>query len=165
MLRGRVSVPPPALGSPVVTVCVCVPVAAIRDELVVAVPEVVWNVAVAPAPLAIVALWLCAPSAEVVPVCVWFSIAAVWALPIARLASMPRLSSHERTNSPRRSGRLKVVDPSPVPNRVPIAEKREAYVVRETACPFAFSHPEGAEVMAKCITAPAGSSAPIAVCQ
>ena len=79
------------------------------------------------------------------------------AQPNARPRSTPRLSPQPRTNSPRRSGRLKVVRPSPTPNVVPMAANRTGYCVRETAEPSAFSQPVGADCMAKCITAPDGT--------
>ena len=52
---------------------------------------------------------------------VMFCNASACAEPSARPASTPRPWSHPRTNSPRRSGRLKVVLPSPAPNAVPMA--------------------------------------------
>src|SRR5581483_3585781 len=48
---------------------------------------------------------------------------------------------------PRKSGRLKVVEPSPTPKAVPIAANRAAlFPTRDTAEPLHRSHPVGAEV-------------------
>jgi hypothetical protein len=46
-------------------------------------------------------------------------------------------------NFPRKSGRLKVVDPSPVPKNVLTAVKRSAYVVLDTAEPSHNKYPDG----------------------
>jgi hypothetical protein len=61
-------------------------------------------VVVVPSPNNLVAVVVCG-----------LAVAYPCALPNARLASTPRPSSQPRINSPRRSGRLKVVLPSPTP--------------------------------------------------
>lgn len=57
-----------------------------------------------------------------------------------------------------RSGKLKVVDPSPSPKVAPIALKSRAYVVRLTALPSQTSHSLGASASAKNCTAPGGGT-------
>ena len=68
MLRGRVSVPPPVDGLPVVTVWLWSPFDWMTEAFAVGVPLVVCSVVDPPAPLATTALWICAPPVEVVPV-------------------------------------------------------------------------------------------------
>lgn len=57
---------------------------------------------------------------------------------------------------PRRSGRLKVVEPSPAPQVVPSAANNAAYVVRDTADPSHKSHPLGADDRANGAHIPVG---------
>lgn len=91
---------------------------------------------------------------SVVKLPVILRIASVCDEPNTRPLSTPFPSSNPRRNCPRKSGRLKVVEPSPEPKVVPIAAKSAAYMVRLTAEPFAFSHPVGAVVIAKHDTSP-----------
>jgi hypothetical protein len=53
---------------------------------------------------------------------------------------------------------LKVVVPSPTPNRVETIEKRLEYVDLDTACPVQISHPDGADDPSQGWTEPIGMS-------
>src|SRR3990172_5407595 len=93
-------------------------------------------------------LWECAGISAIVNVCVSAPLPCPIlsaSVAVTRSADTPPMLSLPRGKRPRKSGKLNVVEPSPVPNAVLTTANKSAYVVRETAEPSHSKYPDGAD--------------------